>query len=115
VPRILQLVALLVALALVGAPTWVGELIEEVCASDCPDAEDDECTGDEGAGGCEEQGCTDCSVVCGSCARGHHAPPVAAMRPAAAVLASVVVGVHADARVPVGPPPQGIFHPPRIA
>jgi hypothetical protein len=111
VPRILQLVALLVALALVGAPTWVGELIEQVADADCGD----ECTGDDSAGGCEEQGCTDCSVVCGSCARGHHAPPVAAMRPAAAVVASAVVGVNVDARVPVGPPPQGIFHPPRMS
>lgn len=110
-PRILQLVALLVALVLVGAPTWVGELVEAVCASDCSD----ECAGDESASGCAEQGCTDCAVVCGSCARGHHAPPVAAMRPITAVLASVVVALRVDARVPIGPPPQGIFHPPRIA
>jgi hypothetical protein len=105
VPRLLQLLALVVALAIAGVPTWIGELLEDDCAQTC--------AGDQSAGGCQEQGCTDCSVVCSSCARGLHGPPVASVHLAAAILASVDAAIDVPQRVPIGPPPQGIFHPPR--
>lgn len=105
-PRVLQLVALTVALLLVGAPAIVAELLEDDCA--------DECVGDEGES-CPEEGCTDCSVVCSACARTHVVTPTIAAALAPWLDSFVQTSRDAAERVPVGPPPEGVFHPPRIA
>jgi len=105
VPRLLQLVALTLALLVMGAPTWITEIAQDDCG--------DECKGDEAAGGCDERGCTDCPVVCNSCSRTHMLPPLAVLRLDFAMTAFVHLASDLVERMPVGPPPRGIFHPPR--
>jgi len=105
VSRLLQVLALTLALLVVGAPSWISELVEDHCGEDC--------AGDEAAGGCEERGCTDCPVVCGACARSHMLPPVAVQRLESVAARYVAVASDAPERFPSEPPPQGIFHPPR--
>ena len=104
-PRVLSIVALWLALLLVGVPTMIAELTEDDCASECADEAD--------RGSCPEQGCTDCSLVCAGCARTHVVVPTTL--PGATPGRTVVVRLEGDRaqRVPLGPPPQGVFHPPR--
>ena len=105
-PRLLQLVALTVALLLVGAPTIVAELLEDDCAEDC--------AGDDGAR-CPDEACTDCSAVCASCPRPHVVVPTLGAGPAPGSTSYIQLAGHAAERVPVGPSPEGVFHPPRSA
>lgn len=102
----LQLLALMVAMLLVGAPAMVAELAEDDCA--------EECVGDSGPS-CPEEGCNDCSPVCSSCPRTHVV--AAALTAWSSPAADVVVGAPVEGcqRVPTGPPPEGVFHPPRVA
>jgi len=107
VPRFLQLVALSLALLLVGAPTILAQLAEDDCA--------EECAGEQGEESCPDEGCTDCSLVCSSCPRTHVVAPTVGGWFAPWRTAIVQLSAERADTVPVGPPPQGVFHPPRIA
>ncbi len=106
-PRVLQLVALSLALLLVGAPTILAEIVEDDCA--------EECAGEQGEERCPDEGCTDCSIVCSSCPRTHVVAPGVSGWFAPWRTAVVEVTVDRAERVPAGPPPRGVFHPPRDA
>lgn len=89
-----------------GAPTWVAELVaEDDCAERCAS---------EQQGGCPDEGCADCAIVCASCPRTHFVLPSPSLGPTA-VFAMASLPCEADAREPIGPPPEGVFHPPRLA
>ena len=103
----LQLIALSLALLLVGAPTIFAEVIEDDCA--------EECAREQGEKSCPDQGCTDCSLVCSSCPRTHLVAPTVGAWFAPWRTASVLLSPEGAERVPSGPSPQGVFHPPRIA
>jgi hypothetical protein len=107
VPRFLQLVALSLALLLVGAPAIAAEMIEDDCA--------EECAGEESERSCPEEGCTDCSVLCPGCARPHVVATTAVARPTSWATSYVEISSDDTERVPLGPPPDGVFHPPRPA
>jgi hypothetical protein len=103
VPRLLQLIALVLVFTISGAPKWVAELVEDDCTEECSNESQ-----------CPEEGCDDCSIICSSCPRAQFFPPQSAS------FVPRLVGVSADAheageRVPTGPPPKGVFHPPRRA
>lgn len=102
----IQLVALSLAIMMAGAPAWVAEAAEDECA--------EECAGDRSAGGCEEQGCGDCSVVCSYCPRPHLVVPQVADVPAVEMATLRDSAPPTCERVPTGPPPRGVFHPPRV-
>lgn len=105
-PRLVQLVAVCFAIVMAGAPTWLAELAGDDCA--------EVCASDEAAGGCEEQGCADCSIVCSSCPRPHTLLPHTAAAAPMAMVTFLEDAVPPSERVPVGPPPRGVFHPPRV-
>lgn len=106
VPRFLQLIALTLPLLLLGAPAMIAEITEDECA--------EECAGEEGKS-CPDEGCADCSIVCSSCPRTHVVAPVVAAWVSPWRTAIVRPSPDGPQRVPTGPPPQGVFHPPRIA
>lgn len=91
------------AFVISGAPMWVAELAEDNCAEECADES-----------GCPDEGCADCSVICSSCPRAQYlAPQTTAIVP---MLVDVSAAAHdAGERVPLEPPPKGVFHPPRRA
>lgn len=101
------MIALSLVLLLVGAPTILAEVVEDDCA--------EECAGEQSEESCPDEGCTDCSIVCSSCPRTHVvAPSVTAWF--SPWRTSFVQRSPDDAeRVPAGPTPQGVFHPPRVA
>ena len=105
-PRLLQLIALGLALLLVGAPTILTETVED-CA--------EECAGEQGEESGPDEGCTDCSIACASCPRTHVVAPTVVAWLAPWRAAFVRLPPEGAERVPAGPPPQGVFHPPRIA
>ena len=105
-PRFLQLIALTLALLLVGAPTIIAEIAEDDCA--------EECAGEQGEESCPDEGCTDCSIVCSSCPRTHFVA-TDAIRFAPWRTATDQLPVESAERVPAELPPQGVFHPPRVA
>ncbi len=105
-PRSLRLLALLLVIVMSGVPAWAAELAaEDDCAERCADEQQD---------GCPDEGCADCVIVCSSCPRNHVVVPSPCLRPAA-VFAIEAIPKEADEREPVGPPPEGVFHPPRRA
>lgn len=83
---------------------WIAELTEDECAEECTDEPT----------GCPEEGCADCSIICSSCPRAHLVVPTQAMRLGPEVFVARF-GTDAAERVPVDPPPEGVFHPPRLA
>jgi hypothetical protein len=99
-------VALVLVFVMSGAPAWMVELAVDDCAERCADERQD---------GCPDEGCADCAVVCSSCPRNHVVVPSATWRPAPAAVAVEAVFDRAMERLPVGPPPEGVFHPPRLA
>lgn len=104
VPRLLSvLVSLALVLCVTGAPTWIAELAGDDCAEDCAD---------EGA--CSSDGCGDCSLVCSSCPRTHVVVPTLAPQPAVAAPSFMLMTIDGWERLPVGPPPRDVFHPPRL-
>lgn len=102
VPRFLQLVAVVLAFMVSGAPSWATELAGDDCAQKCTN----EST-------CPDEGCGDCSIICSSCPRVHVVVP----QQASVLAAFAVAWTSHDVseRVPVGPHPDGVFHPPRDA
>lgn len=105
-PRFLQLIALSLALLLVGAPSIIAEITEDDCAEECASGDGENCP---------DQGCADCSLVCSSCPRTHVVAPSVGAWFAPWRTAFVELSIDAAERVPVGPPPEGVFHPPRLA
>lgn len=105
VHRVLQLLAILVALATCGAPAWAVELLKDDCADECTDEPE----------GCPSEGCGDCSVLCSSCPRVPGAICALPPRIAPAVLASWWIAGEPAQQKPTEPPPKGVFHPPRRA
>ena len=105
-PRVLQLVALMLAFLVSGAPTWVAELAEDDCADECADEEQD---------GCPDEGCGDCSVICSSCPRPHMLLSQHVVRFAPAPSCFLWISSEAGECVPDDPVPEGVFHPPRLA
>jgi hypothetical protein len=106
-PRLLQLIALSLALLLVGAPAILAEIAEDDCV--------EECAGDDEGTTCPDEGCTDCSVVCPSCPRTHAVAVTVGAWFAPWRTASLQTSNDASERVPVDPPREGVFHPPRLA
>jgi hypothetical protein len=106
VPRFVQAIALLLILGVMGVPSIIVQLVPDDCA--------EECAGEE-SGSCEDEGCTDCSIVCSSCARAHVLVPTVSVRAVDSPMNFVRVSTETGQRVPVGPPPEGVFHPPRRA
>lgn len=105
VPRFIHVIALMLIFAISGGPTVAGELLEDDCAEKCADEEQD---------GCPDEGCADCSIICSSCPRAHVLIPlVANLLPISIEESGVAIEI--GQRVPVGPPPEGVFHPPRLA
>lgn len=102
--RLLPLIALMLVFLTSGAPTWIAELTGDDCAEQCTDESS-----------CPDEGCADCSVICSSCVRTHVVVPqvVAVIAPGAVAVSWLAPEV--GAQMPVGPPPQGVFHPPRRA
>jgi hypothetical protein len=54
-------------------------------------------------------------VMCASCSRTYVVTPTVAAAIAPWLDSFVQTSRDAAERVPVGPPPEGVFHPPRIA
>ncbi len=108
VPRLVHLLALVLVFAMSGAPRWLAELAKDDCAD-----EGDDCTNEPS--GCPDEGCGDCSILCSSCPRAHVVMPSLVPRIAPAELASWGIAAEAGQRVPTGPPPKDVFHPPRAA
>ena len=106
-PRILQVLAVCLALMLVGVPKVIAEIVEDDCA--------EECAGEEGSESCPDQGCTDCSIVCSSCPRAHVVAPNGALWAVPSLHGYLELEPERAERVPSGPPPEGVFHPPRSA
>jgi hypothetical protein len=104
VPRFLQLVALVLAFVVSGAPAWIRELAKDDCA--------EECASDRS---CPDDGCGDCSIVCSSCARVHVVVPSLVASAVAAPNVVTWISSEAGERVPDDPVPDGVFHPPRLA
>lgn len=94
----------MLAFVVSGAPTWLGELVEDDCAQ--------ECTTDE-PGGCPE-GCGNCSIVCSSCPRSHVVVPSLVASVAPVVVDFARIASEAGERLPDDPVPEGVFHPPRL-
>ena len=105
-PRFLPVIALMLIFAISGAPTWAAELLEDDCAEKCSDEEQD---------GCPDEGCADCSIICSSCPRAHVLVPQVVDRLFAISIETSGAAIEIGQRVPVGPPPEGVFHPPRLA
>ncbi len=102
-PRFVHLIALALVFAMSGAPTWIAEAMEDDCAEECASES-----------GCPDEGCADCSIVCSSCPRAHFvAPQTVTLAPTPVGVSSVAH--EAGKRLPQGPPPKGVFHPPRRA
>jgi hypothetical protein len=105
VPRFLQILVLLLIFGISGGPGVIAELAGDDCTETCADEEP----------GSSEDGCGDCRLICSSCPRSHvivpsltnHVIPVP-------VNVARIAAIGAE-RVPIGPPPQGVFHPPRLA
>ncbi len=106
-PRLLQLVTLSLVLLLVGAPKVIAELVEDDRA--------EACAGEAGEASCPEEGCSDCSIVCSSCPRTHVVAPGVTAWFAPWRTAFVQPSPEGAERVPAGPTPKGVFHPPRVA
>lgn len=87
-----------------GAPAWAAELLEDDCVEKCTDE----------PGGCPDEGCADCSLICSSCPRAHVVVPAEQLRVVPAKLVALI-RAGAGERVPSGPEPDGVFHPPRLA
>lgn len=102
--RLLPLIALMLVFLTSGAPAWIAELAQDDCAEQCADESS-----------CPDEGCAGCSVICSSCVRAHVVVPqvVAVIEPGA--IAVTWLAPEVGARMPVGPPPEGVFHPPRRA
>lgn len=107
-PRFAQLIALSLALLLAGAPAVIAEMAETI-EDDCAD----ECAGEQGEESCPEEGCSDCSIICSSCARSHVVAPSGAVRFLPWRTEYVWLRAEGPHRLPAGPPPRGVFHPPR--
>lgn len=106
-PRAVQSVALTLAFLLVGGPAVIAELVEDDCAEACEAEQPDE--------SCPEEGCTDCSILCSGCGRTPVITAAGAIRLALAGTGYVQLVTDVGQRMPAGPPPQGVFHPPRVA
>jgi hypothetical protein len=106
VPRFLQAIALVLVFVISGAPAVLAELLEDDCAERCAD---------EDQTGCPDEGCADCSIICSSCPRTHVVAPSGANLLPTAPLAVARITTEAGQRVPTDPPPEGVFHPPRLA
>jgi hypothetical protein len=106
VPRLLQVVALVMVFAISGAPAALAELSEDDCAEQCAD---------EDQTGCPDEGCADCSIICSSCPRTHVVAASGASPLSAVLLAGVRIATEPAQRIPADPPPEGVFHPPRLA
>ena len=101
--RLLPLIALMLVVLTSGAPAWIAELVQGDCAAQCADESS-----------CPDEGCASCSVICSSCVRAHVVvPPVVAVVIAPSAIAVTWLAPEVGARMPVGPPPEGVFHPPR--
>jgi hypothetical protein len=103
VPRFLSLIALVLAFVMMGAPTWIAALTGDDCAEKC-----------RGEAECPDEGCADCSIICSACPRTHVVVPQQATRVAPASIVSWL-SREVGERMPVGPPQDGVFHPPRRA
>jgi hypothetical protein len=106
VSRVLQLLALVLCFAMSGGPTLLTEILEDDCATACID---------EDRGGCPDEGCADCSIICSSCARSHVVVPSGPSLALAVPIAVAGIASEAGDRVPPGPSPEGVFHPPRLS
>jgi hypothetical protein len=104
-PRALQVLALLVAIAVSNAPAVVYELVEHACAASCADEEE--------GGDCSGEGSRDCSPLCPTCPRVHVALPAVTGPVVAAAVEVTRPDWSAGHQLPSGPPLPGIFHPPR--
>jgi hypothetical protein len=102
VPRVLQLVALVLAFTVSGAPAWLSELAEDECGEKCAE----NC-------GCSVKSCRDCSIVCSACPRSHVLVP-SLVATGVEVIDFAWISSEASERVPEDPVPEGIFHPPRL-
>jgi hypothetical protein len=106
VPRSFRVLAFVLVIVMSGASAWVAELAaDDDCAERCADEQQD---------GCPDEGCGDCVIVCSSCPRNHVVIPSPGLLPVA-LFAVEALPQEADERMPVGPPPEGVFHPPRLA
>ena len=92
--------------AISGAPAMLAELAEDDCAEKCAD---------EGQTGCPDEGCADCSIICSSCPWTHVVAPSGANPLPAVPLSGARITTEAGQRAPADPPPEGVFHPPRLA
>jgi hypothetical protein len=106
VPRFLQAIALVLIFTISGVPAMLAELLEDDCA--------ERCAGEDQTG-CPDEGCADCSIICSSCPRTHVVAPSGTSPLPAISLEVARITTEARQRVPVGPPPEGVFHPPRLA
>lgn len=102
-PRVLQVLALVMTFIVMGAPAWVAEMIEDDCAEECSDESQ-----------CPDQGCGDCSLICSSCPRAQYMAPTDVTVVPSTIEVSSVAHDTSEHR-PMEPPPKGVFHPPRRA
>lgn len=103
-PRFLQILVLVLVFGISGGPGVIAELVGDDCTETCAD--------DAGA---SDEDCGDCRLICSSCPRSHVVvPSVTTNVIAVSVDVARIAAIGAE-RVPDGPPPQGVFHPPRLA
>lgn len=101
--RLLQILVLSLVFVTSGAPGWlVQALVDDDCGEVCIDED-----------GCPEGGCADCTITCSSCPRSHGVFPQAAGVAPVTVGVTVVTEVMTIQKLEDGPPPEGVFHPPR--
>lgn len=94
--------------ATTGLPAAAAAVGVDECGDDCADDEDAGCPGDLGGEGCPPL-CTTC--VCAS----FFAPALAGAAPVTIVADVRVPAAEAPSTLPPSAPPDGVFHPPRLA
>jgi hypothetical protein len=99
---VVQLVALVLAFVVSGAPAWISELTEDDCAEECAKR------------GCSDEGCGACSIVCSSCPRAHALVPSLVPTVVRAATDFARISSESSERLPDDPVLEGVFHPPRL-